>query len=404
MKKKIIGIFVCLLLIVTGVIPVSSTIRQSDEKKSSLEEIPESHIIENIPYVNQGDSMYCWCATVTMTFQYYGINTSLFEMLFNSGIGYSVGYKIQWPCMSVPGYFFGQLAEERRFLANIYGVEYRYNDFYDTSISDDSKWQMYWTSVKENISQNIPVTTAIWMDELPYYENQPYSHYILLVGYNETNSTVCIHDSIATVYGTSMTSGAYIHIPINSLKNAIQYLDNTYLVETFEDTSDELLSKTDAFKLAHSRNINTTKGDADAFDKEFHGVGSPIHIFGVRAVKFIKHSYNMRNKIILTISDKIRGTDTRLTLADYCWWMYVEKHNMSQYLMKNTVLYPNAEYEAAMLEAEAGNWLLLYYKNMELWSIPTFRLPLQISVLKEIRDILDVIISIEKDVINSVDT
>jgi hypothetical protein len=28
---------------------------------------------------------------------------------------------------------------------------------------------------------------------------------------------------------------------------------------------------------------------------------------------------------------------------------------MSQYLMKNTVLYPNAEYEAAMLEAEAGN-------------------------------------------------
>ena len=399
MRNKIIGIFVCMLLITTCVIPVSSTISQNDEKKSSTLEIPDSHIIENIPYVNQGDSMYCWCATVTMTFQYYGINTSLFEMLFNSGIGYSVGYKIQWPCLGIPGYLFGQEAEERRFLADIYGVKYSYSDFYDTSISDDMKWQKYWTSVKENISQNIPVTTTIWMDELPYYENQPYEHYILLVGYNETNNTVCVHDSIATVYGTSTTSGAYIHIPIDSLKNAIKYLDYTYLVETFKDTSDEPLSKKDAFDLAHTRNINKMKGDANAFDKDCNRSGGPFYIFGVHAIKFIKHSYNMRNKIMLTISDTIRGTDTRLTLADYYWWMYVEKHNMSQYLMKNADLYPNAEFEAAMLEAEAGNWLLLYYKNIELWSIPIFKLPKQISVLKEIREIFDVIISIEKDII-----
>jgi outer membrane protein assembly factor BamB len=361
-------------------------------------EIPESNIIKNVPYVNQGDSWYCGCATLTMTFQYYGINTSLYEVCFNSGFGYSAGYKIKWPCFCISDYYLAYQVAERQLLADIYGLKYSYSDFYDTSISDDMKWQRYWTSVKENISQNIPVTTLVWMNELPYYENQPYSHYILLVGYNESNNTVCIHDSIATVDNTSMTSGAYIYIPIDSLRNAIKYLDYSYLVEIFVDTSDEPLSKKDAFELAHSRNIQKMKGDADAYDKEFPKFGSPIHLLGVHAVKFMKHSYNIRNKIMMTISDKIKRSDSRL-LAEHYAAMYIGKHNMSQYLREHTDWYSNASVEADLLDIEANNWALLYYKNMELWSILIFRLPLQISVLKEIRDIFDVIISIEEDII-----
>ena len=398
MRKKIIGIFVCTLLIVTGVIQVSSAKSQSVGKKSSTLEIPDNHIIENVPYVNQGDSWYCGSATLTMTFQYYGINTSLYEVCFNSGFAYSLGYKIKWPCYCISDYSLAYQVAERQLLADIYGVKYSYSNFYDKSISDDMKWQKYWTSVKENISQNIPVTTAIWMDELPYFENQPYSHYILLVGYNESNNTVCIHDSIATVYGISMTSGAYIYIPIDSLRNAIKYLDYTYLVETFVDTSDEPLSKKDAFELAHARNIQKMKGDVDAYDKEFLFLGEPIHLLGVHAVKFMKHGYNIRNKIMLTISDRIKGTDSRLR-ADNYWAMYLGKHNISQYLREHTDWYSNASVEADLLDIEANNWALLYYKNMELWSIPTFRLLKQISVLKEIREIFDVIISIEKDII-----
>jgi hypothetical protein len=405
MRKKIIGIVVCMLMITTGVIPVSSTMNKSDEKKSSPLEIPDSHIIENVPYVNQGDTMYCGMATPTMVFQYYGINTSLFEVVFNSGFGYSVGYKIMYPCFCISDYFLAYQYAERQLLAEIYGLKFSYSDYYDPSVSDDMKWQRYWTSAKENISQNIPVIALVRMDKLPYYVlNQRLEHYILLVGYNETNNTVCIHDSIVTVYNTSMSSGAYLYIPIDCLKNGVKFLNYTYLIETFEDTSDEPLSKKDAFDLAHARNIQKMKGDADAYDKEFIQLGSPVHLLGVQAIKFIKQSYNIRNKIRLTISDKIKGTDNRFFLANNYWAMFVSKYNMSQYLMKKTDLYPNAEYEAAMLYAESGNWLLLYFKNMELWSIPIFRLRLQISVMKEIRDIFDVIISIEEDIIHSADT
>jgi hypothetical protein len=183
------------------------------------------------------------------------------------------------------------------------------------------------------------------------------------------------------------------------LKNGVKFLNYTYLIETFDDTSDEPLSKKDAFELTHARNIQKMKGDADAYDKEFIQLGSPVHLLGVHALKFIKQSYNIRNKIMLTIGDKIKGTDYRFLLANNYWAMFVSKYNMSQYLLKNADLSPNVEYEAAMLYAESGNWLLLYFKNMELWSIPTFRLRLQMSVLKEIKNILDVIISIENDII-----
>ena len=392
MKNKIIGIFVCLLLITTGVLPVYGTVNASNVKKSSTVEIPDSHIIENVPYVNQGDSYYCSYATVTMIFQYYGLNTSLFEVLFNSGVGYSLGYKRIYPCLSIPGVVMSQNVEDKQFLADIYGLNYSYWNF-------NNDWQMYWTSVKENISINIPVSTEVWCEELPYY-NTSGAHSILLVGFNETNNTVCLHDSIASVFNTSI-SGAYIFMPIDCLKKALISFNGKYFFELFEDTIAEPLPKKEAFELAHSRNINRMKGHANVYDKEFikSNLGRLTHIFGVHALKCIKHSYNIRNILMLSISGKIKGTDNILGLAYWCYWISVEKHNMSQYLIENANLHPAALFDAEMLEIEANNWMLLYYKNMELSSIPIFRLPAKLLVLKEIRDIYDVIISIEKNII-----
>jgi hypothetical protein len=67
-------------------------------------------------------------------------------------------------------------------------------------------------------------------------------------------------------------------------------------------------------------------------------------------------------------------------------------------------LYPNALHEAELLDIDAKNWLFLDLKHMELQSTPMFRIPAKILLLKEIRSILDVIISVEKDIIHSVDT
>jgi hypothetical protein len=391
-----------MLLITTGVLPVSGTISENNNKKSSTVEIPDSYVIENVPYVSQGDSYYCIYACPTMIFQYYGINASLHEVCFNSGVGYSLGYKIIYPCFSFPGTIMSQTGEDRQFLADIYGLNYREWFCNDKSISDDMKWQMYWTKVKENISKNIPVMTEVLLENLPYIPNEPGDHMILLVGYNDTNNTVCVHDSYASVVNSSV-SGSYIYISIDCIKKSINYY--LYLFEIFEDAIDEPLSKTEAFELAHTRNINRMKGDANAYSKEYTLVlGHELYIFGVHALKFLKHSYNIRNILMLTISDKIRGTSYIYESAYWCYWIFYEKHNISQYLIENSDLYSNAIFDAEMLEIEANNWLLLNLTIMKLSSIPIFRLPAKMLVLKEIRDILDIIISIEKDIINSVDT
>jgi len=140
MKKKIMGIFVCILFITTFVIPVYSIEIQDNVKNSSAVETPDSYIIENVPYVSQGDTWYCAFATATMIFQYYGINTSLFEVLFNSGVGYSAGYQITWPCVISPGAFLCQITKDRLFLADIYGLNFSYWYCNDESVSDENRW------------------------------------------------------------------------------------------------------------------------------------------------------------------------------------------------------------------------------------------------------------------------
>ncbi|VVB62298.1 Uncharacterised protein [uncultured archaeon] len=404
MKKKIIGIFVCMLMMTTCVIPVSSTICQSDGKNSTTVEIPDSHIIENIPYVCQGDRYYCIYASITMIFQYYGLNTSLFEVCFNSGVGYSFGYVVRYPCLGIWGALISSEAKDRQFLADIYGLNYSY-----WNVNDD--WQIYWTSVKENISKDIPVTTEIYQDKLPYYEpgdvlaHSP--HTIVLSGYNETNHTVSVHDSAAPVgNNTLLSSGAYIWIPIDSLKNALVVSsDKKYLFEIFVDTSEKPLLKKDAFELAHARNIQRMMGNAKVYDKEFirykmGGVKKFKPFLGMHALEWLKHSYNIRNIVLFSIYDKISGSGYFSTVSDACWWSYAEKLDMSQYLREHVDWSINASFEADLLEIEADIWAFLSWKAYELYYTPTFRIPAKISIMNDMRDILDVIISIEEEILH----
>jgi hypothetical protein len=85
---KLVVLAVILFFIGTSIPPIvgagyeknitnlSNISQYSNQFIDTKPDLPDSYLIENIPYVNQGESMYCWCATLTMTFQYYGINTS----------------------------------------------------------------------------------------------------------------------------------------------------------------------------------------------------------------------------------------------------------------------------------------------------------------------------------------
>lgn len=299
MKNKIIGIFVFTLMIATCAIPVYGIESQSDGKKSSTVEIPDSHIIENVPYVSMGDSWYCYYATATMIFQYYGINASFFDVLFNSGVGYFAGYQITWPCIIFPDVGICPDIKDRQFLTDIYGLNFSFWYCLDKSVSDENKWQMYWTNVKENISQNIPVITHVMLEDLPYIPGESGGHWILLVGFNETNNTVCVHDPYATVVNKSI-SGTYIYIPIDILKESTKSVDDRFYFEIFEKTSHTPLSKKEAFALAHSRNIQQMKGYVKVYTKFCW-----VPICGIHALTFFKHSNTIRNLLMSNFIGKI---------------------------------------------------------------------------------------------------
>jgi len=149
------------------------------------------------------------------------------------------------------------------------------------------------------------------------------------------------------------------------------------------------------------------KGDATYYDEEFirynmGGTRGLITIFGLHALKWLKHSYNIRNILMFSIMDRITGSYYLLSESDNCWFMYWEKLDMFDYLYEHLDFFPNLDnafYYVYMLNIDAACWGALCYKISKLTEIPIFRIPLLISVVPEIRAILDDIISIEKDII-----
>ena len=96
MSNKIIILITIILLI--SQLNINSTISKSLEDDISIDNIKLENnildknfsIIENFPYVSQETNFYCTYACPTMIIKYFGINTSLYEVMFNSGVGYSL--------------------------------------------------------------------------------------------------------------------------------------------------------------------------------------------------------------------------------------------------------------------------------------------------------------------------
>ncbi len=256
---------------------------------------PRSYLISNVPYVCQETDFYCAYACPTMIFNYYHINTTLAEVVYNSGVGYALLYSPPYaPRLPVGCIGSCKWGNDRRFLAGLYG--FSYEDWRaDSSESEQQRWEAYWMRVKQNISENKPVITSVdpmnlpslrnairkhlgvtsglWMrisdvfwDSIPSYMY----HAILLVGYNEENHTVCYHDPSAGLYGCPEI-GTYAWMDLKTFRRALNrlYIDSplfSYVVETFADTPDPPLDKQNIFLLAHERNIEKLKGNRSVYE------------------------------------------------------------------------------------------------------------------------------------------
>lgn len=98
------------LLLMLSVVPGFSKTGESSTSPPTLlkTELQENHVIKGVPYVAQTEVNYCPYACETMVFNYMGLNTSLDELLFYSGVGYRHMYRgdqdsPMWTCGAASG-------------------------------------------------------------------------------------------------------------------------------------------------------------------------------------------------------------------------------------------------------------------------------------------------------------
>ena len=269
------------LLILLSITPGFSRAEALSISPSTLLKVglQESHVIKGVPYVAQTEVNYCPYACETMVFNYMGLNTSLDELLFYSGVGYRYTYR---PVQRLPHV---DLWGRFEFMQSLFGVTEQVWMTRDHNLSDDERWSQFYTRVKENITREVPVITMVDPFSLPSLRNQfkvsdfiwkimfpPGHHVIVVVGYNDTNQSICYNDPNAGYYGDG-SLGTYAWMPLSLFRQAHEKV-GMYVVITYNQTGTPL-SKHDQFDEAFGSNIENLTG----------GSSGPGWYYGINASK-----------------------------------------------------------------------------------------------------------------------
>jgi hypothetical protein len=262
-RKNILIIIVAYILISSPYVLSSRKLLTNNTHELESTNSVESHVIEGVPCISTETGNDCEMASYAMIYQYLGFNYSYHDLFYLCGAGYSIatqpkhtGYRWEkglpkhknYPNIGIPskpfispGYEVSHWKNDFKFLSEIFG--YDYNLTYWTEITDeDAAWQEYWSRVKNYINQDMPVWAAVdgccipwWREHMPIAEMfyqmgipGPNAHIIVLVGYNESNETVCYNDmcdaNIANFgyeyIGDPNATGEYLWMSKDALKEA----------------------------------------------------------------------------------------------------------------------------------------------------------------------------------------
>ena len=429
MKRKAIILAVAFILFITS-FPSVTTFSTRNNTSGYLKEIcnDDSHIIDNprVPYVKQTTDIYCQEASITMLINYYGFNATIEEILHNLGCGYSLLHIRFIPGISrvpVGGLGYASLPISLDFLASLYNLS-----FYDYSVwsqPEDILWERYWTKVKKLIKDDIPVLTAVDSCSLTYWkeffkrhnisENETHNcqHAIVIVGYNDSNGTVCYNDPAVAIFDTE-ENGTYVFEKEEVFKEAVinAYNGSYYKIWVFKKIPDSLPpSHEERFEKAHKLNIKRLKGDFEAYygfnlsDLPFFYrlYFSICYRLGIDATKALKKDFQrgIFHRVI-TVNQYSKYASLNFSYE----MIYLEKHNVSQYLLQNVNISPVCKHDGLLLQKESELWknITLLIKEINKISrnnslIKT--LILAKPLLDEINQLIDKIIEIEDDVINN---
>lgn len=307
----------------------------------------EAHIIDEVPYVGQQNSIFCSFACQTMILKYYNSNIELNDFLFNSGIGYSLSYDTDYiKYFPIGGTFLSQWPSDRRFVGNLYGLDVE--SWIPTNLSYNiyDNWKEYWKKVKDNIKNNTPVTTGVDLIYLPLsrelisdnlwvnakkFPNFAWNlmstpHEIVLVGFDEVKKVVYYNDPVALALGKK-EKGAYASVPLNDFARSTALaktgsFTSKFLINIYKKNKLPFNDRT-IFKKAHYRNIQKLKGDPEVYDKKWQK--KPL---GLEALnKLIKEFEIISDKKNSNLISRYRLDSFKNALVKRFYLFFVKKSN-----------------------------------------------------------------------------
>jgi len=380
------------------------------------------HLIDTprVPYVGQTLDGYCGQACMAMLIDHCGYNASLGEILHNLGYGYSLGYnRILPPYTRVPysGFFF----VDEQFLAGLYNLTYHDYTVYGNQ-SGQLLWEQYWTRVKELVSNDIPVQTRVDIYSLPYWrqklnvtDNETHGgHAIVIVGFNESNGTVCYNDPATALLGEQQ-NGTYVFENISTLATAVKHAQTSgvYAMYCYEKSASFVPSEhQERFEKAHRQNMGRLQGEGyliwgtniSGLPPVYRVMLSLLFPLGMQAVKAIETDLHAGfAHRWMTVSRYSQYEPT--VLSTLYEMVSTDKYNVSQYLLKNSHISPACQHDGALLLQESRLWQNLSVLVQEIAAVGSNHslvktMLLLTPVLKEINQVIDDILVIEKKLLN----
>ncbi len=416
--RRTLSLFIMFMMILTsilsGVSVSSSNLCQSFETNSDL---PESYLIEGVPYVGQPTRYCCSFASLTMIVKYYGINTTIYEILHNSGIGYSFSYKrLLFEREPMAGAFLCQFPLNTMSHLSLYGLKVDVKNYLsifaqESNEISEENWEKYWLKIKKCMVNDTPIITSVDPLLIPYYREKLNitnkdahgGHAIVIVGYNETNETVCYNDPGPGIWDEE-ENGKYIFMSKELFRSTVENTTGSkYIVGIIEnDTTKQPLSKEERFNISHKRNIQRMKGYIGAY----LGCSFPIPFpfFGIKALnKFQKDFQPGVTRRVMTVYafSKMK----RIQVERFFIFMTLEKQDISCYLLDNEELSSVCRQNGLLLKNESYCWENLTRLALQLNEIGKNNsllktLFLSRSSTREMSKILKEIISIHEEIIS----
>jgi hypothetical protein len=392
---------------------------------SCLSCINETHIITDpkVPFVGQGNDSFCVFASTGMQINYLGFNTTLPEILHDVGYGYLRLYISILPGASrLPsgGSGIATMDFSMKFLAEIYNVTFK--DFSLIRESEgDSLWDRYYEKIKDLINSDIPIQTSVdpyrltfWNEHLNFSNDTSGGHAVVIVGYNETNKTICYNDPYAAAMNVS---GSYIWEDQEIFKTAVEKMSGVYKIYVFyKQNYTEKPTRKERFEKVHDLNIQRLQGVFKYYfgiDIDFSDLPLLYRIFLSTCYDFGIHAAEKQRIHVLGPLQRLRTLslykqyETTLLSPYYFYYdVFQQIENVSTYLLEQQNLSPLCLHDGILLKQESTLWekLVFYFKeiqdiNMNNSLVKT--LILTNPIFNEVVITIDEIIDIEQQILNN---